>query len=89
MIKKLEEINGMNLQVGMPIEITINRSLDKREECNHKENGYFKELKKVTVNIIGGGSRYYHLIYTLNDNPQDQVCGIDDVMNIKILDYKN
>ena len=92
MTKTLEEIKGMNLSVGTPIELTINSSvhIDGRKGKDNKiskEMGYFKRFIKRTDTE---GNDVSNLIYDktnggyTDDESSYLICLIEE---IRILQY--
>lgn len=96
----LEKIKEMNIPVGTPIELTINHSLYKEKKCNHKEMGYFQELKRVmsrsgkVTDMFSSANIIYYLIYRQNifkektRPPKFKIYHIDEIVKIRKLSYE-
>jgi hypothetical protein len=76
MAKTLEEIKGMNLQVGTPIEVEINTSISEKLEklsdnTTYKELGYYQ-------GICQNDSKYGTLLYehSTQKNPNNPPHGV-------------
>ena len=96
----IEKIKEMNIPVGTPIELTMNHSLYKEEKCNHREMGYFQELRremfrseKVT-DIFSSENIIYYLIYRQNifkektRPPEFKIYPIGEIVKIRKLSYE-
>lgn len=82
--EKLNIIEKMDLGKGKPIEITVNYNLDHTKENDEKVIGYFQEIRRIDLCLIGSG-RYPYLIYygekSKKKDSEKEIC-VDHIMNI-------
>ena len=76
MTKTIEELEGMNISVGTPIEMTLEKAGNR-----YRQIGYFQKL------IPDKEKGYYIMVYETNLTDQ-KIESLSNIAEIKILDYK-
>ena len=77
MAKTLEEIKGMNIPVGAPIELNVDSPIN---DETFKKIGYFDRITE---------KNQLAFTYSLGERfPQGEVIHLDYINDIKILEYK-
>lgn len=88
--ERLEIVGKMNLRRRQNIEIIINNTFYRKKGDDHRETGYFQEVRNVDLCFLGSG-RYPYLVYcrkksNKKENLREEMVCVDYIMNINKLE---